>query len=338
MKPLKVLIVDDSPVQLAMLRNWIEQDPEMKVVGMASGGQDALRLTAELHPDVIAIDMIMPEMDGFRVTERIMQEHPTPILLLTVSEQHATMSKNAHHSGAITLMLKPSPDDPLNIQKFRQTLKAVSKIKMVRRNTVKAPSTPTSRPAAPYQAVLIASSTGGPPILQTVLSRLPDAFPLPILIVQHIAQGFEMSLLNWLQTSSALPIQLAREGMEVQRGVYLAPSGTHLELLRRQGKLTLHLSNHAPIKGHRPSANILFESGVRTLGGNLMAIQLTGMGDDGATGMKAIRDAGGFTIAQDEKSSAVFGMPQAAIKLGGAQFVLSPEEIPRKLKEVLGLF
>ncbi|MFC5596551.1 chemotaxis-specific protein-glutamate methyltransferase CheB [Deinococcus cellulosilyticus] len=333
---MKVLLVDDSPVQLALLRSWIEQDPAMKVVGVAASGLEAVQLTAELKPDVIALDLFMPEMDGFKVTERIMQEHPTPILLLTVSEQHATLSKDAHHSGAITVMLKPTPDDAQNIQKFRETLKVVAKIKMVRRHTVK-PIAPQSKVSFPYQAVLIAASTGGPPILQTILSQLPEHFPLPVVIVQHIAQGFEMSLINWLQTSCLLPIHLAREGMELKKGVYLAPSGTHLELLHKHGKVVLHLSHHAPVRGHRPSANMLFDSATRLLGGNLIAIQLTGMGEDGASGLKAIRDAGGFTIAQDEKSSTVFGMPQAAIKLGAAQHVLSPEEIPRKLKEILGL-
>lgn len=336
MKPLKVLIVDDSPVQLALLRSWIEQDAGLQVVGTTLSGLEAVRLTSELKPDVIALDLIMPEMDGFRVTERIMQQHPTPILLLTGSEQHSTLSKDAHHSGAITVMLKPQPDDPQTIQKFRETLKAVAKIKMVRRQVVK-PLAPQSRVSFPYQAVLVASSTGGPPILQTVLSQLPEDFPIPVVIVQHIAQGFEMSLLNWLQTTCALPLHLVKEGMEMKKGVYLAPSGTHLELVRRHGRVVFHLSQLAPIKGHRPSANVMFDTAAALLGGNLIAIQLTGMGEDGASGLKNIRDAGGLTIAQDEKSSAVFGMPQAAIKLGAAQLVLSPEEIPRKLKEVLGL-
>lgn len=331
----RVLLVDDSAVQLDLLHQSLEQDPQIQVVGVAHSGPEALKLLPELRPDVVAIDLNMPGMDGFQVSERIMQDFPTPILLLTMSEEHAGLSQDAHRSGAITLMLKPLASDPSAIQKLQQTLKTVASIKMVRRHAVKnlqKTATPT-----PHQLVVVAASTGGPPVLQTLLSRLPPEFPIPILIVQHIAPGFEVSLQNWLQNTSPLPIHLAREGMEVTRGVYLGQSGSHLEVQKVQHKILLHLSQKDAVRGHRPSADVLFQSAVKSFGGQLIGIQLTGMGDDGASGLKAIRDAGGLTIVQSEQSSAVFGMPQSAIRMGAAQHVLAPENIPLKVLEALGL-
>lgn len=332
----RVLLVDDSAVQLDLLHQTLEQDPQLKVVGVAHSGPEALKLLPELRPDVVAIDLNMPGMDGFQVSERIMQDFPTPILLLTMSAEQAVLSHDAHRSGAITLMLKPQASDPSAIQNLQQTLKTVASIKMVRRHAFK-PSHNKTATRSPYQLVVVAASTGGPPVLQTLLSRLPAAFPIPILIVQHIAPGFEPSLQNWLQNTSPLPIHLAREGMEATRGVYLGQSGSHLEVQKAQQKILLHLSQKDAVRGHRPSADVLFQSAVKAFGHQLIGIQLTGMGDDGASGLKAIRDAGGLTLVQSEQSSAVFGMPQSAIRMGAAQHVLDPEDIPLKVMEALGI-
>lgn len=334
MKPLRVLVVDDSLIQRTLISQWITADASMVVVGLAATGTDALRMTQDLRPDVIALDLMMPDMDGLQTTERIMHETPTPIVLLTSQEASVALNRSAQNSGAITVFLKPRPDDAPQIQRFRETLKTVAKIRMVRRSQTRVVAPVAS---GKHQVVLVGSSTGGPPVLETLLSGLPAHFPLPVVIVQHISPGFEASLIGWLQTTCKLPISMAQQGMVLKPGVYLAPTGHHLELDRQHGKLCLKMTDAPAEKGHRPSANVLFHSAVKLLGGNLIALLLTGMGEDGATGLQAIREAGGVTIAQNRESSVVFGMPQAAIKLGAAQHVLAPEEMPAKLKEVLRL-
>jgi two-component system, chemotaxis family, protein-glutamate methylesterase/glutaminase len=336
-QPIRVLVVEDSPAFRELLVNILQSTPGLQVVGTARNGIEAVRLVRRLKPDIITMDVHMPEMDGYEATRQIMGETPCPIIIVSASynKNERDMTFNALQAGALSVFAKPTLQDPPEIYKrLADQVKLMSEVKVVRRwasrNTTATP-VPLEPVALPkngrtrLQMVAIASSTGGPGTLGEILSPLPANFPMPILIVQHITPGFGEGLAAWLNQQVPLEVRLARHSDEPQPGqVLIAPDDYHMQI-NSMGLVALVKT--PPYCGLRPSANVLFHSLAQVYGSTALGIILTGMGNDGAEGLKAMYEAGAQTIAQDKDSCVVFGMPAAAIELGVARQVLPASKI-----------
>jgi two-component system chemotaxis response regulator CheB len=291
------------------------------------------------------MDLHMPRLDGLEATREIMIATPTPIVIVTGSlrARDVEASMEILKCGALDVLLKPpnpgSAEFPAAARRLIAAVKAMASVKVVRhwRPSPRAgAASPAVAAVAPGEArarvVAIATSTGGPAALQRLLSDLPDAYPLPILVVQHITPGFTAGLAAWLGGACRMRVKVAQQGEPlVPHTVYLAPDDVHLGTTYKSGKGFAALNPALPIGGFRPSGNHLFESVARDYGSAALALILTGMGDDGVTGLRAIRSAGGQVIAQDEKTSIVFGMPGAAVAAGLAPIVLPLELIASRL-------
>jgi two-component system chemotaxis response regulator CheB len=340
---IQVLVAEDSLTVRELLVAILESDPGIRVVGQAKNGVEAVELAQKLKPDLITMDIHMPLMDGFEATKEIMVQTPTPIVIVSSSSSDldVDLSLNAMRAGALTVVAKP--DDPQSVSfdgrraQLVAMVKAMADVKVVRRWTRRpAPTEPPRRPAATgrlaLRAVAIAASTGGPAALQQILRALPGDFPVPILAVQHIADGFVGGLAEWLNASCDLRVKVA-EASEPLRGhsVYLAPDDRHLGV-GRSG--CVELSDAPPIGGFRPSATYLFQSAAQALGPGVAAVVLTGMGNDGVAGLAAIKSAGGMVIAQDQETSVVYGMPEEAVATGAVDLVVSVDEVGPQLREL----
>jgi two-component system chemotaxis response regulator CheB len=340
MTSIRVLVAEDSPVARELLVSIFESAPGLQVVGTARNGAEAVRLAKRLKPDVIAMDVHMPEMDGFEATRRIMAETPRPIVLVSASfvKDERDLTFNALKSGALSVLEKPGMYDPPERHELLiAQLKLMSEVKVVRRwlesakpasvgqQVVLKSSLREGNGQPKFQLVAIASSTGGPGILAQILGQLPADFPLPILVVQHITQGFSAGLAGWLNQQTPLNVRLAGQGDELQPGqVLIAPDDYHM-VVNSAGLISL--SKEPSCHRLRPSANQLFYSVARVYGATAIGIILTGMGDDGAEGLRTMRQSGARTIAQDKNSCVVFGMPAVAIELGAAEQVLPANKI-----------
>lgn len=311
------------------------------VVGEASDGIEAVERTRKLRPDLVTMDVRMPRMDGFEATKEIMITAPTPILIVTSSVivENVETSMHSLRAGALTVLAKPEgPGSPRFDEAAQQLIthvKALSQVKVVRHwRQITRPE--KGRPAAfsnhRPQIIALAASTGGPAALHRILTTLPGAFPTPILVVQHITQGFCAGLADWLNKESSLHVKLAEEGETLApHTVYLAPDDRHLGLANQK---TLLLARSPPLGGFRPSGTFLFESAARIFGPATLAGILTGMGEDGVEGLRAVRQAGGRILAQDEKSSVIFGMPGAAIQAKLADEILPLDALAPRLVEL----
>lgn len=340
---IRVLIVEDSPTLRMLLKTILESDPEITVIGMATSGEEGVRQALALKPDLITMDVHLPGMDGFTATRRIMEQQPTPIVIVSSSVDHHEMMTtfNAIRAGALDVLQKPTsvnhPDFAALREKLITTVKLMAEVKVIRH--YRSPVTRREggeRPQVgrPYALLAIGASTGGPAALNIVLKELPAGFPLPVLIVQHMTTGFTAGLVSWLQLESRLKIKIAEDGEYLRSGtVYVAPDDTHL-LVAARG--VIGLSKAPPVSHVRPSATVLFESVARVYGGEAIGVLLTGMGDDGAAGLRLMRERGALTIAQDEATSAVYGMPKAAVELGAADQVLPLSQIPGAILAVVG--
>jgi two-component system, chemotaxis family, protein-glutamate methylesterase/glutaminase len=326
-------VADDSGLFRELLSRVISVEPGFDVVAVAADGNDAAALARSLKPDVITMDLHMPDADGFSGIARIMAETPTPILVLTANREEA-VGFRALSLGALDILEKPGASTDLEVfgQLLRSRLRLLAGVKVIRHlRGLRERSAAHERPAARPELVVAGASLGGPRALATLLRGLPATFPIPIAIVQHIADGFTEGLASWLASESHLDVREARDGDLLRAGsVLLAPTGRHL--LVTEGKA--RLSDAAPVDTFKPSVTPLFLSAARAYGPRACGVLLTGMGRDGAPGLKAIRDAGGPTLAQDEATSAVFGMPRAAIELGAVDRVLPIDEISRALLEL----
>jgi two-component system, chemotaxis family, protein-glutamate methylesterase/glutaminase len=271
----RVLVVDDSAVQRGMLVALLAADPELEVAGWAADGAEAVRAAARLKPDVITMDLHMPVMDGLEATRRIMAETPTPIVMITsdASPDARQRTFQALDAGVLAFLPKPTPsaNDKLASADLVRTIKSMAEVKVVRRWAAGAPpqrlsstAPPLSRPPARAPAIAaIGASTGGPQALQVILTQLPASFTVPLVVVQHIAEGFAPGLVSWLQPQCALPIQLASSGLALNRpGIYVAPTGQHLVV---RGQTALLTRDPADAR-HRPSATVLFQSVAREYG------------------------------------------------------------------------
>lgn len=337
---IRVLVADDSHTARALLVEILRSDPGVQVVGEAADGVEAVEMTCRLRPDVVTMDIRMPKLDGFEATRRIMVEAPTPIVIVTGSMdvREVETSMHALKAGALTILAKPagpeSPEFEAEAKRFVATVKAMSAVKVVRRWPERAPAAcPRTQEAGRAGVVAIAASTGGPAALARILSELPGDFPLPILVVQHIASGFVEGFAAWLNTAGGLRVKVAEHGEPLApRTVYLAPDDGHLGIA--PGRNTIVVSRTGPIGGFRPSATYLFESVAKAFGAAAISVVLTGMGRDGVEGLRAMRAAGARVIAQDQETCVVFGMPGAAIESGVVDVTLPLGAIALRLREL----
>jgi two-component system chemotaxis response regulator CheB len=342
---IRVLVVEDSSTVRELLLGILSSDPAIEVVGTAQTGEEAVEAVERLRPDVVTMDVHMPKMNGFDATRRIMETYPTPIVIVSAADATDTAKAlQAIESGALAILQKPSglghPEHEHHSADLLRTVKMMSEVKVVRRwprlrPTETLPATPacTELQFQPAQTsmrlVAIGASTGGPPALQTILAGLPKDFPVPVLIVQHIAEGFTHYFVEWLAQSSKLPLHLPTHGQRVSPGhVYVAPDGLHMAITA-DGRIQLIAAEVE--NGLRPSVSYLFRSVAKAYGSGAVGVLLTGMGRDGACELKSMKEKGALTIVQDRDTSAVYGMPGEAVRLGGASYILSPEKIYRLL-------
>ncbi len=337
---IKVLVADDSPVTRMLLVQLLNADPCIHVIGAVSNGQAALDfLDAGVdRPDVVVMDIHMPHLDGFEATRRIMETQPLPIIICTAtaSPQDLAVAFRAMEAGAVACVEKPvalGVDFEPRRHNLLQTIRLMSEVKVVRRwNRWRPPVVPQANgPTNPriatggIELIGIGASTGGPPVLQTILSGLPKDFPVPLLIVQHIACGFLPGMVDWLSQTTGLRVHIAAHGATPLPGhAYVAPDDFHLGADPRGHMVLAHEEAES---GLRPAVSYLFRSLANSYGANAIGVLLTGMGKDGAAELKRMHAQGAYTIAQDRDSSIVHGMPGAAIELGAATHVLPADRI-----------
>ena len=338
-----VWVVEDSPVTQQYLVTALSQDPELRVTAAFGTGEAALERLAAQRPDVILMDIILPGMDGLEATRRIMATDPVPIVVCTAGlaadEVHTVV--RALDAGALAALRKPpgpaAPGADAELATLRRTLKLMAEVKLVRRwsGGPSLGAVPRASAREGAELVVIGASTGGPRALSTLLAGLPAAFPVPILLVQHMTEGFIGGLVEWLGASSGRPVSLAREGERPSPGhVYVAPDGGHLRVGPR-GELQVGGPRSESAGGHQPSVAALFRSVRERYDERVVGVLLTGMGTDGAAELAELARAGAPTVVQDQASSVVFGMPGEAVRLGAARWVLPPDGIAELLPRLV---
>lgn len=341
---LRVLIADDSSLARSMLRELLEADPRIQVIGEARDGRQAVELAAQLRPDLITMDLNMPVMDGIGAIEAIMHQKAVPILVVS-QESDALLACKALDAGALEVMTKPDyrPEQAAEFVRKVRLLSGVSVFTRMRRWNAATPArqesavftTSMSAPTRPNSlpVLAIASSTGGPQALAQILPRFTEPFPATILIAQHICDGFIDGMAQWLDKLCQLHVQVASDGDIALPGrIYLSPSESNLELAAFN---RLSLQPRAPGEIYHPSCDRLLCSVAEVAGPNAIGLILTGMGRDGAQGISCIRQRGGRTLAQDEATSVIFGMNQEAIRTGDVQQILALPQIPERVVELL---
>jgi len=357
-KKTRVLIVDDSALMRKYLREIIEEDEELVVVGAARDGQEAVELNLSLQPDVITMDINMPRMDGLTAIQHIMLQRPCPVLAVSsLTQKGAIVTFEALKLGAVDYVPKPDGTVSLSIKdaavEIREKIKAVRRAKVEGFNAEKSPRLKRGKPldlfkgkasspvpsAAGGRLVLIGVSTGGPRTIMEILPYLPADFAAPVVIIQHMPPSFTGPFAERLNRECPLTVKESVEGAPLLPGeAVVARGGVHLKFDRRPGEKHLRLRHsHRPADAlYKPSVDVAFRSAAECLPGeNLVAVLLTGMGDDGAQAMLEIKEKGGFTIAEAEETAVVWGMPQEAIKRGAAMLVLPSYAVAEALKKAV---
>lgn len=349
---IRVLVVDDSALVRKLLTEMLSSDPEIEVIDTAQDPLVAREKIKQLNPDVLTLDVEMPRMDGVTFLRNLMRLRPMPVVMVsTLTEKGAEITLDALRYGAVDFITKPKVDIAYTLQDYREEL--IAKVKIASRARVRqltasaAASTPEKVPgasvhidkvipAAPRQhfrttdrLIAIGASTGGTEAIREVLERLPGVTTPGIVITQHIPASFSGPFAQRMNRCSQLEVSEARDGEQILPGhAYIAPGDQHLMVIRDGARYRCRLSDDVPVNRHRPSVDVLFRSVAQNVGPNALGVILTGMGKDGALGLKDMRDAGAHTIAQDEASCVVWGMPGAAVACGGAVETLSLDDIP----------
>ena len=325
---------EDSRVYAAALTRTLEYDADVAVVAVCATAREAIAVLPRLKPDIVTMDLDLPGMDGLKAVEEIMSSCPLPILVLSghIGDSGGNAAAAALAAGALDAIAKDDLDlrDPASVAgaAFRRRVKLLSRARVIRHLRAGFKVGSAARGLARRSSVIgVCASTGGPQILARLLQALPADYPIPLLIVQHIGTGFTKGLAEWLSQSVNLPVAIAADDARAGPGAWIAPDGAHLKLTA-SGEL--RLDRHTIVGRHRPSGDALFESIAAAAGKTGVAIVLSGMGADGAAGAVSVRDRGGLAIAQDKESSAVYGMPKAALDLG-ISVVLSPAQIAAAL-------
>ncbi|MES0372606.1 MAG: chemotaxis-specific protein-glutamate methyltransferase CheB [Mariprofundaceae bacterium] len=360
---IRVLIVDDSLVVAMLLKGMLDAEPDIEVVGHAHDGREGVRMAQKLKPDLITMDINMPHMDGFEATREIMATQPTPIVVVSASvdDEELQVTFRAIGAGALAVLEKPTGQSDPNFAKNRDelvdTVRAMSAVKVVRREkkarrlvesgefsagelkksySGALPARLSEREGEPFDLVAIGCSTGGPQALSEIVSKLPASFPAPIMVVQHISSGFMSGLVSWLDSIGPLSVKIAENGEKLLPGwIYMAPDGQHLLANRINGHLIASLNSAPPVGQFRPSATPLLQSVAKQCGAKAIGVMLSGMGSDGADGMKEMHDAKAHTFVQDEESSVVYGMPGSALKAGAVDMVVNLSEIGAYLTKLV---
>jgi two-component system chemotaxis response regulator CheB len=341
---IRVVLVDDSPSVRAVLRRFFAKTTDIQVVGEAEDGAQALRAVLDFQPQVVVMDLQMPVMDGYSAIEQIMAVRPTPIVVLSSRANRNQMQTafEAMRRGALEVLPKPedTPSWQLLAESLPDTVRAIIEAQAQPRPKRPRSSEPEARlpPASATQElrwVAIGASTGGPAALRELLEEMPADAPVGFAVVQHIASGFELGLADWLNKEFPFDVRLARDGEVLRKGALrLAPGGSHLRL---EAGGVLRLDTQSPARrGHRPSVDDLFFSCAESCPREVAGVILTGMGSDGVDGLLALRKAGGLTMAQDEASSIVFGMPRVALERGAADIALPPRALAHALARLWG--
>jgi two-component system chemotaxis response regulator CheB len=344
---INTLIVDDSALVRDILRDFLEGDENFKIIGEAVDGEDGVQKILSLNPDLVTLDIEMPKMNGLQVIETVMAKTSVPIVVIT-SHDTAKTAYEATIKGALEFYPKDTFSASLTPEKRQQIYETLKRISGVRaswkKSEEKAPANEAAAvvPAGPVEkappekrkvdAVVLASSTGGPKALSRFFSLLPGSFSVPIVIVQHNSSGFDESFVQWLGTYTALKVKLAEEGEIPKPGtVYVAQTDKHLELCSTEQSMSLRYNNNEPENNQKPAADVLFRTAAESLKQSVISVVLTGMGADGAAGTRRICEMGGITLAQDEESSLIYGMPKAAAETGCVDIVLPLDRIPSEL-------
>jgi two-component system, chemotaxis family, protein-glutamate methylesterase/glutaminase len=339
------MLVEDSATVRALLCHIIDRDPRLQLAAVCVSAEEALESIAQVAPDVISMDIRLPGMDGLEATRRIMAENPTPIVVIADSVHDSTLgiAMNALKAGALSVVEKPTGPGAKAYEAIADTIATqlyiMSEVRVIRRRGALAPrrtdasSDPASASRQRANIVGIGASTGGPQALAVVLGALPKAFPAPILLVQHMGAQFMEGFAAWLGGQTELRVKIAENNEIPKAGtVYVAPGDRHLML---GAGAVLKLNSDPPLASQRPAANFLFQSLARVAGSGAVGVLLTGMGEDGARGLLEMKEAGAFTIAEDESTAVVYGMPGVAMRLGAVGASLPQEMIAPRLSQVV---
>jgi len=350
MEKIRVMVVDDSALMRKLISDILIKDPELEVVSTAMDGLYALNKIPRSHPDVITLDLDMPRMDGLTALRHIVHEHQIPVILvssLTTRGGHLTLDGLA--LGAVDFVTKPKDAISIHIHDVAEELiqkvkaagrAAVSKIRIQDvqvQSLVPAPPVPKAKNVRLLKTIVaIGISTGGPNAISTFLPRLPEDFPASILIVQHMPEGFTELFANRLDQICKIRVKEAHDGDKLTAGTaYIAPGNKHLKVAKVANNGVTVLSSSPPVNGHRPSADVLFNSVSEAYGADSIGIIMTGMGEDGARGLGNLMASGAYTIAQNEETCVVYGMPKAAIEMGNVREVVSLDNIPERLMAIV---
>jgi two-component system chemotaxis response regulator CheB len=350
-KKLRVLVVDDSAFMCKVLQEMINSDPQLEVAGQARDGREAITLADSLRPDVITMDINMPHVDGLQATETIMSHHPRPIVIVSSeSKEGAASTLRALELGAIDFVPKPSSGIDLDMRSIRddlnRKLKLAAKVRVVRtatRSALPVPHAPvlasptsagatfTAQSNGKFPMVAVAASTGGPAAVMRVVASLPKDLSAAVFLVLHMPPTFTKQFAIQLAEVSMLRVKEAEHNEPPQPGtIYLCPGSHHLRI---SSTGNISLDSGPRIEGYRPCADVAFETIASFARSFALAVVLTGMGGDGAKGTLAIKDAGGYVVAQDEATSVIFGMPSEAIKMGAVDEVLPLDEIAAAIEK-----